>query len=192
MKNLIFIFAMIAAVVYSSCGRQKETTQENNNSTFPITQVAPADLTNAENGDWLIKMVLSDAEKLNPTVTNDATASGIYIYMYENLLELDRITYELTPLIAKSLPAVSDDHLSYTFDLKEDVTFSDGTPLTGDDIIFTVKVIKNPFTDAQALRNYFDDVKSVELVDGNKYKVRFNMSRPYFRAIYSIGDMEII
>lgn len=192
MKNLIFIFAMIAAVVYSSCGRQKETTQENNNSTFPITQVAPADLTNAENGDWLIKMVLSDAEKLNPTVTNDATASGIYIYMFENLLELDRITYELTPLIAKSMPVVSEDHLTYTFDLKENVTFSDGTPLTGEDVIFTVKVIKNPFTDAQALRNYFDDVKSVELVDGNKYKVRFNMSRPYFRAIYSISDMEII
>ncbi|MDQ3194113.1 MAG: ABC transporter substrate-binding protein, partial [Bacteroidota bacterium] len=114
------------------------------------------------------------------------------IYMYENLLELDRITYELTPLIAKSMPVVSDDHLTYTFDLKENVTFSDGTPLTGEDVIFTVKVIKNPFTDAQALRNYFDDVKSVELVDGNKYKVRFNMSRPYFRAIYSISDMEII
>jgi len=29
-----------------------------------------------------------------------------------------------------------------------------------------------PFTDAQALRNYFDDTKSVELVDGNKYKVK--------------------
>jgi peptide/nickel transport system substrate-binding protein len=67
-----------------------------------------------------------------------------------------------------------------------------GTPLTGEDIIFTVKVIKNPFTDAQALRNYFNDVKSVELVDGNKYKVRFNMYKPFFKAIYSIGDLEII
>ncbi|MEP7146096.1 MAG: ABC transporter substrate-binding protein [bacterium] len=192
MKNLLFIFAMIVLVMYSSCGRKKETTQGNTNSTFPITQVSPPDLTNAENGDWLIRMVLSDAEKLNPIVTNDATASGIYIYMFENLLELDRITYELTPLVAKSLPVVSNDHLTYTFDLKENVTFSDGVPLTGEDIIFTVKVIKNPFTDAQALRNYFDDVKSVELVDGNKYKVRFNMSRPYFRAIYSLSDMEII
>ncbi len=104
MNKSTVIYIIITAVIYFSCGRKKETTQVNNNSTFPITQVIPADLTDAENGDWLIKMVLSDAEKLNPTVTNDATASGIFIYMYENLLELDRITYELTPLIAKSLP----------------------------------------------------------------------------------------
>ena len=140
----------------------------------------------------LLKQVMSDAEKLNPIVTNDATASGIILYIFENLLEINRVTYELKPLIAKSMPVVSDDHLTYTFDLKENVTFSDGVPLTGEDIIFTVKVIKNPFTDAQAFRNYFNDVKSVELVDGNKFKVRFNMSKPYFRAIYSIGDLEII
>ena len=146
----------------------------------------------AENGDWIIKHVMSDAEKLNPIVTNDATASGIILYIYENLLEINRVTYELEPLIAKSMPEISEDHLSYTFDLKENVTFSDGTPLTGEDIIFTVKVIKNPFTDAQAIRNYFMDVKNVELVDGNKYKVRFNMSKPYFRAIYSVGDLEIL
>lgn len=189
--KLIATFLFIS-VMLLSCGRKKETVQENITSQFPITEVTPADIDNAETGDWIIKHVMSDAEKLNPIVTNDATASGIHLYIYENLLEINRITYELEPLIAKSMPLISDDHLSYTFDMKENVTFSDGKPLTGEDIIFTVKVIKNPFTDAQAFRNYFMDVKSVELVDGNKYKVRFNMSKPYFRAIYSIGDMEIL
>jgi peptide/nickel transport system substrate-binding protein len=184
---------LLSSVLLFSCGRKKETTEnKNNNAVFPITELIPAETESAENGDWIIKQVMSDAEKINPIVTNDATASSITLYIFENLLELDRVTYELTPLIAKSMPVISDDHLSYTFDLKENVTFSDGVPLTGEDIIFTVKVIKNPFTDAQAFRNYFIDVKSVELVDGNKFKVRFNMSRPYFRAIYSIGDMEII
>ncbi|MEO8210872.1 MAG: ABC transporter substrate-binding protein, partial [bacterium] len=193
MKNTYyFIIITILSVILISCGRKKEATQENAVSKFPITELSPVDINNAEGGDWIIKMVMSDAEKLNPIVTNDATASGIYFYIFENLLEIDRVTYQLTPLIAKSLPVISDDHLTYTFDLKENVTFSDGKPLTGEDIIFTVKVIKNPFTDAAATRNYFIDVKSVELVDGNKYKVRFNMSRPYFRAIYSIGDVEII
>lgn len=189
-----FTYILLASIVLFSCGRKKETTgsSNNNNTAFPITEVIPAETESAEHGDWIIKQVMSDAEKINPIVTNDATASSITLYIFENLLELDRVTYELTPLIAKSMPVISDDHLSYTFDLKENVTFSDGVPLTGEDIIFTVKVIKNPFTDAQAFRNYFIDVKSVELVDGNKFKVRFNMSRPYFRAIYSIGDMEII
>ena len=190
MKKLILL--LLTTVLLFSCGRQKDTTKSSDNATFPVTQLAPPDVANADYGDWIIRQEMSDAEKINPTVTNDATASGIFIYIFENLLEVNRVTYELEPLIAKSMPVVSDDHLTYTFDMKENVTFSDGTPLTGEDLIFTIKVIKNPFTDAASLRNYFVDVKSVELVDGNKFKVRFNMSKPYFRAVYSIGDLEII
>ncbi|MEZ4690246.1 MAG: ABC transporter substrate-binding protein [Ignavibacteria bacterium] len=191
-KIKLLITILILPVIMISCGRQKETVQESTNTTFPITQLTPADTQNAVKGDWIIKQIMSDAEKINPIVTNDATASSIITYIFENLLEIDRVTYELKPLIAKSMPEISEDHLTYTFDMKENVTFSDGAPLTGEDIIFTVKVIKNPFTDAQALRNYFNDVKSVELVDGNKYKVKFTMAKPYFRAIYSLGDLEII
>lgn len=192
MKKFILTNIAILTLLFVSCGRQKDTTKQSDNSKFPITDLMPSETENSEKGDWIINQKMSDAEKLNPIVTNDAVASGIFIYIFENLLEIDRSSYELTPLIAKSMPVISDDHLSYTFDLREDVKFSDGVPLTGEDIIFTVKVIKNPFSDAQALRNYFVDVKSVELVDGNKYKVKFNMVRPYFRAIYSLGDMEII
>lgn len=191
-KTKLLVMALILSATIISCGRKKVAEQESTNTTFPVTQLSPPDIENAEKGDWIIRQVMSDAEKINPIVTNDATASGIMLYIFENLLEIDRVTYELKPLIAKSLPEISEDHLTYTFELKENVTFSDGAPLTGEDIIFTVKVIKNPFSDAQALRNYFNDVKSVELVDGNKYKVKFIMSKPYFRAIYSIGDLEII
>ncbi|MFZ1322197.1 MAG: ABC transporter substrate-binding protein [Ignavibacteria bacterium] len=189
--KVILPVMIIFTLIFSSCGRNKETTESKENATIDLTTLAPRNVENADNGDWVIKQEMSDAEKLNPTVTNDASASGIYIYIFETLLDVNRETYELVPLIAKSLPEISEDKMSYTFDLKEDVKFSDGTPLTGEDVIFTVKTIKNPFTDAQALRNYFIDLKSVELVDGNKYKVRFNMSKPYFRAVYALGSMAI-
>lgn len=176
----------------SSCGRKKEeTTKSKENSQFQLTELTPQDTKDAATGDWLIRQEMSDAEKLNPTVTNDAAAQGIYIYIFEPLIDVDRETYEIKPIIAKAPPVVSEDHLTYTYDLKENVTFSDGHPLTGEDVIFTVKTIKNPFTDAQSTRNYFIDLKSVELVDGNKYKVRFTMSKPYFKAVYSIGGTAI-
>lgn len=189
--KVILPLMIIFTLMISSCGRNKETTESKENVSVNLSELAPKNIENADEGDWVIKQEMSDAEKLNPTVTNDASASGIYIYIFETLLDVNRETYELVPLIAKSLPEISEDKMSYTFDLKEDVKFSDGTPLTGEDVIFTVKTIKNPFTDAQALRNYFIDLKSVELVDGNKYKVRFNMSKPYFRAVYALGSMSI-
>lgn len=194
MKKIIFFSIAIlisGAFLFTSCGRKKEETTSKENSTFQLTQLTPPDLNGAETGDWLIRQEMSDAEKLNPTVTNDAAAQGMYIYIFEPLIDVDRETYEIKPIIAKSAPVVSDDHMTYTFDLKENVTFSDGHPLTGEDVIFTIKTIKNPFTDAQALRNYFVDLKSVELVDGNKYKIKITMSKPYFKTVYTIGGTAI-
>ncbi len=195
MKKVNFLSVALflcGCLLIGSCGRKKEeTTKNTDGSKFPITQLTPPETKDAATGDWLIRQEMSDAEKLNPTVTNDASAQSIYIYIYENLLDINRENYELSPVLAKSLPVLSDDHLSYTFDLKDNVTFSDGKPFTGEDVIFTMKTIKNPFTDAQALRNYFNDVKSVELVDGDKYKIKFTMSKPYFKAIEMIGGMSI-
>lgn len=195
MKKIIIaslISLLSFTLIISSCGRKKETTTTHEDNTkFQLTELAKPDTKGATTGDWIVKQEMSDAEKLNPTVTNDASAQGIYIYIFESLLSIDRETYELVPRIAKALPVISDDHLTYTFDLRDDVKFSDGQPLTGEDVIFTMKTIKNPFTDAQALRNYFNDVKKVELVDSNKYKVRFTMAKPYFKAIYALGDMSI-
>lgn len=189
--NKLLILSISSFVLFS-CGRKKnEVNSGNSSSEFQFTELIPVDTVNAQIGDWIIKQEMSDAEKLNPTVTNDATAHGIYVYIFESLLDIDRITYELKPRIAKSLPEISEDHLTYTFELKDNIKFSDGTPLTGEDVIFTLKTIKNPFTDAQALRNYFVDVKSAELVDGNKFKVKFIMAKPYFKIIYALGEMSI-
>ncbi|MBL8006773.1 MAG: hypothetical protein JNJ56_04530 [Ignavibacteria bacterium] len=187
----IFLVILIAVVTLISCGRKKEVTTETDNAKFSLTPLAPPDVKDAVIGDWVVKQEMADAEKLNPTVTNDASAQGIYIYIFEPMMDIDRATYELKPVLAKSVPVVSDDHLTYTFDLREDVTFSDGKPLTGEDVIFTIKCIINPFTDAQSTRNYFADFKSAELVDGNKYKVRISMSKPYFKTVYTIGNIAI-
>ncbi|MBV6398307.1 MAG: ABC transporter substrate-binding protein [Ignavibacteriaceae bacterium] len=185
--SIVFLISLILV----SCGRKKRTIELIERETAE-TELIPIDTNGAVKGDWVIQQEMSDAEKLNPIVSNDATASEIANYIYDTLLEDDRVTYELIPGVASELPVVSDDLLTYTFNLRKDVKFSDGKPLTGKDVIFTVKVIKNPFTDAQALRNYFSDVADVSLVNGDPYIVQFKMSKPYFRALYSLGGFEIL
>lgn len=113
-KNFLKFAMMILLVIeVSSCGRKKETTESNKQASMQITALGPVDTAGVTEGDWIVKQEMSDAEKLNPVVTNDATASGISLYIFENLLEIDRVTYEQIPLLAKSLPVISDDHLSY-------------------------------------------------------------------------------
>ncbi len=142
-------------------------------------------------GDWIITHELSDPEGLNPMITNDASSSKIGKFIFESMIDIDYKTAELYPVIAESRPTISDDHLSYTFKLRNNVKFSDGKPLTAKDVVFSFKIIKNPLiVNAAALRNYFLDVKDVVATDD--YTVTVTMSKPYFLAENVVGTLQIL
>ncbi len=188
MKNskLILLNLLICSLLFS-CGGKKDKTDT---KTQTSEDLAPKDIEGAVTGDWVIKREQSDAEKLNPIVTNDNTAEGVYLLIYEALNDMNYEKFELIPKIG-SLPETSEDHLTYTYKLNKNVTFSDGKPCTGEDVLFTMKAIKNPFADDAATRNYFEKVKRIELVNGDIYTIRIVMSEPYWRAIYSNGSFQI-
>ena len=80
------------------------------------------------------------------------------------------------PDLATSWQA-SPDGLTWTFTLRDGVKWSDGQPLTGDDILYTFNdVVLKPDLAATGRAN-FSAVKSVEAPSPNT--VRFNLSRPF-------------
>lgn len=144
-----------------------------------------------DKGDGVLLHELSDIEGLNPWITNDAAGADIQWLVFESLTMQDFETSALIPLLADSLPRISDDHLTYEYRLREGIRFSDGTPLTSADIVFAFKTIKNPLIiDAAALRNYYDDIKDVEALD--ERRVRITMAKPYFLAEFFLGSLKIL
>jgi peptide/nickel transport system substrate-binding protein len=140
-------------------------------------------------GDWVVEWELSDEDNLNPLLTQSANAQYIDAQIYEALLTTDIETLEEIPWIADTLPTLSDDHLHYTFHIRKGVTFSDGHPVTGEDFIFAFKAIKNPLMLGNAqLRNYFKSVHDAELVNGDIYTLRFNLTEPYFQGNVWVGE----
>jgi len=183
---LFGIFAL--ALNFSSCGKKNDNTTDKKNDE---TGLASVDTAGAITGDWLIIRELSDPQGLNPIVTNDASADEIDGYIFETLARQDPISYELIAGVAEK-PEISPDNLTYIYRLKKNAAFSDGQPLTGEDVIFTMKAMKNPFVDDAALRNYFETVKKVELVDGDKYSIKFTLDKPSWRGIYTLGSFRIL
>ena len=119
--------SIFAAIFILSCGKKDDTTTIDKMSE---NKVASVDTASAVSGDWVVIRELSDPDKLNPVVSTTSNADEISSYVFETLLNQDRITYELIPGLA-DLPDISPDNLSYTFKLKKNITFSDGKPLTG-------------------------------------------------------------
>ena len=168
LKITALFAVLIITLVMTGCGGK--TTQQNTNNNQQTNDVAAVDTATAVSGDWLIIREMSDPEKLNPIVSNDATASEICSYIFEYLLTQNKETYELEPLLA-NLPVISADNLTYTFTINKNAKFSDGKPVTANDVIFTLKLIKIPFIDAAATRNFFEMVEIAEVADGDPLKV---------------------
>jgi len=85
---------------------------------------------------------------------------------------------------------VSDDKLTYTFTLKKGIKFHDGHPVTVEDIKFAYDIIMDPTVNAAHLRNYYQDIKSAEVLDS--HTIRFTYARPYFMAKEFCGGIPAI
>jgi peptide/nickel transport system substrate-binding protein len=141
-------------------------------------------------GDWLVVHSLSDPEQLNPLTSNDASSSEINGFIFETLLSRDPRTLELKPLIAEARPEISQNKLAYTFKIRKNAHFQDGRPLTGEDVLFSVKAIKCPFVNAPFLRVYFNSVVDAELID--PYTIRFTIKEPYFLNESVLGGITLL
>jgi len=150
----------------------------------PATNEAPV------RGDWLVIQSSADPENLNPLTSNDAGAASVLAWIFPPLIRVDNQTLELAPSIAKALPEVSADHLSYEYTLREDVTFSDGKPVTAEDVVFTLKAVRHPHVNAPSQRNYFESVADATAT--GPYSVRIRLSQPYFMNDYVLGGISPI
>ncbi|MCE5242810.1 MAG: peptide-binding protein [Syntrophobacteraceae bacterium] len=142
-----------------------------------------------ENGDWMIDLLNAEPATLNPITATDASASAINDYIYESLIRRNPRTLKLEPVLAESWE-ISEDHLAYTFRLKRNVRWQDGHPFTAKDILYSFDRIMDPRVDAAHLRNYYQDIEKIALLDD--YTVRYHYRKPYFRALEFCGGIPIV
>jgi peptide/nickel transport system substrate-binding protein len=117
--------------------------------------------------------VPSDAATLDPHLQWDTDSYGVYRNIFDNLLTRDAAG-KIVPQIATAWRFVDDTHAE--FDIRPDVKFQDGTPLSAGDVVFSVKRITNPaFKSAQL--SQFDQIADAEAL--GPAKVRLTMKKPY-------------
>jgi peptide/nickel transport system substrate-binding protein len=156
----------------------------------PAAQAGQSAPSTPVTGDWLLAHILSDPEQLNPLTSNDAGASSLLGYMFESLLQRDPRTLELRPQLAVARPDISEDKLEYTFKLRQDVRFQDGQPLTGEDVLFSIKAIKCPLVNAPFQRVYYESIVDAQLID--PYTIRFKAREPYFLNESVLGGIDVL
>lgn len=69
----------------------------------------------------------------------------------------------------------------YTYRLRQDVKWSDGTPYTTRDLEFAYASLKNPTVDGESIRTYYSDI--IECKGLTPYVVRMRYRQQYFKAL---------
>ena len=84
-----------------------------------------------------------EPESLDPAaIADNGLGRSAVLHGYDRLLDIDPMGTELLPSVAAEVPTVenggiSEDGLTYTFTLRDDVTFHDGSELTAEDVKYS-------------------------------------------------------
>ncbi|MGV9451637.1 ABC transporter substrate-binding protein [Streptomyces sp. NPDC003635] len=122
--------------------------------------------------DSVVIAVASEPDTLSPLLGYGKDGNS---KIFDGLLARDA-DLKLRPALAEALPQVADDGLTYTYTLRDGVEFSDGEPLTSDDVVFTYETVLDEKTNNTA-RSELDAIKDVRASGDDK--VVFTLKYPY-------------
>ncbi|QWF70375.1 peptide-binding protein [Methylomonas paludis] len=160
----------------------------------PVAQVfkraqAATQLPDYAAGDWNVEAFGTNIKTITPLISADAYAANVQAYVLESLISRNPDTLEWEGLLAKSWQ-VSADGLVISFQLREDISFSDGVPLTAADVAFTYHFIMTDAIQAPRERAYLDKIQAVNVK--NPYEIEFVFKEPYFEALSLAGSLAVL
>ncbi|MCY3877641.1 MAG: peptide ABC transporter substrate-binding protein [Rhodobacteraceae bacterium] len=152
--------------------------------TFALASLALASSVAAERGsDGHVSIIYWQAPSiLNPYLsggTKDIESSSLIL---EPLARHDEMG-NLVPWLAAEIPTVKNggvaaDLTSITWKLRDDILWSDGSPLTAEDVVFTADYCMNPDGGCAQLAD-FDNIVAVDALDGSTVRITFDGPKPY-------------
>ncbi|HEY5649905.1 MAG TPA: ABC transporter substrate-binding protein [Acidimicrobiia bacterium] len=196
---MFLALAMVAAACTNADDEGGDTTAPSDDGTTETTAAgggddpgdgddAPVDSDDSEVKNPGILVHAADDEPLTLDPAGVEPGEGgetVILQVYERLLEIGADGPDLVPGLATEVPTVengliSADGLTYTFPIREGVTFHDGTPLTADDVKYSwdrVMTMSLPESAADVLN---DIVAETTVVDDYTFEVTLQKASAVF------------
>ncbi|MGK0363418.1 MAG: ABC-type transport system substrate-binding protein [Saprospiraceae bacterium] len=136
---------------------------------------------------------------LNPISTRSPYPEVVYTNIIQPLMDIDINTYEIFPVLAQSKPIVKEltegeyaGGISYTYQIKDGAVWDDGSPVTGKDVEFSVKVVFAPKVNSKHYAPYFADFKEVTTDPDNPKIVTVTLDKKYFLGEEASGIIRVM
>ncbi|QBI21517.1 hypothetical protein ER308_19375 [Egibacter rhizosphaerae] len=144
----------------------------------------------ADEGGDLVVGTTDEASSLDPAAVYDTQSSQILFNAGETLVGFEPGETDVSPFLAEDLPDISDDGLTYTFELREGVEFHDGSEMTSEDVQFSLErsINMNHPLGAGFLLEHVEEIETPD-----DYTVEITLSEPNVtflpRLAYTVGTI---
>lgn len=167
----LLLLTVICLFLTACNGGTQDTTEEQPSEGQTSDQ--PSGATYQAQTDKILRISQSDAPNIDPGVGSDYSSCMAYVNLYDTLV-YPTLEGEMAPMLATEW-TTSDNGLEWTFTLRQDALFHDGTPVTASDVIFSLNRIMTMGEGFGFLFNNY--VASAEAPDD--YTVKFTLSKAF-------------
>lgn len=134
---------------------------------FKNTEKVPA------KGGTFIEGVIGQPRFINPVYANSDVDRDLVQLIFSGLMKYDE-NLNIVPDLAERYEIEQEGRV-YKFYLKENLVWQDKTPLTADDIVFTIRTIQNPDFKSPLQANWV----GIEVEKINELEIKFTLRKPY-------------
>jgi peptide/nickel transport system substrate-binding protein len=145
----------------------------------------------AKSGGRLVFAARQDIDTLDPHVTNRAATRKILIQFLDTLVVIDPKDGGVKPGLAEKWE-VSADGKTYTFHLRRNVKFHDGTPFDAAAMKFTLDRIQTPLGAPGVARSFIGPYETSEVVDAATLRVKFKQPYAPFLRMAALAPLGAI
>ena len=161
---IVFVVFIIGFAIYKINYENKENTQIAENT---VQQ-------NAQTTESILNIGISDFDNINPLITDNKDIINLSTLLYEPLLKITQ-DYKIENGLAAEWSKL--DATTYLVKLKDNVKWEDGTQVTGSDVKFTIEKLQEG---KSVYSDNVQNVKSVEIIDGNTIRLVLKKEEPFF------------
>lgn len=181
MKKLLFIALLCFGVVFGDTLYPKDSR---------VDVADPIASEDAVQGGTVVEYVGPSPKSLNYYLDNSVQTAQLFGLMFEPLISINSETLEYDRCLANKW-TISDDGNVFTFWIDENARWSDGKPVTVDDVIWTYNTLLDPKNMTGSVKVSLERLFPPEAVDGGK-AVQFRARSTHWENLGAAGGFEIL
>ncbi len=200
-NKLSFLFYASFVALFAACSGDETTTvvsgDHNKNISADETKFIKIDdaanfLPSWSKENVLVYNVVGEPDEMHPTNGIMVYRGEIMGYTQVYLIGTDFETLTLRPIAVKTMPTISANGKEYTYEVREDIKFDDGSTLSVEDIIYTYKANKCPLTNNPSAKSYLNNLVDIVVDKNNPNVFTIIMKEKYIQNISFLAEFPIM